>query len=75
LSISQPDNSLQEGSPWEVFLKKQEEFSQKILDRLEAQERRQVERERILMESLRELLEARKQIAVTSQNKWWKFWK
>lgn len=77
LVISQSDISLQESlsSPWEIFLKKQEEFNQKILDRLEAQERRQDERERLLMESIRGMLEARKQAAVSLQKKWWQFWK
>lgn len=82
LSISVSDDSLRTDSPWEAFLKKQEEFNQKILDRLdvqgrilEAQKRRQADRDQILIEFIRETLEAPKQAAAASEKKWWKFWK
>lgn len=77
LSISQPDMSLQK-DPKEVllnFIKSQQEFNQEILERLEAQERRQEERDQKLMMALKQSLEAQKQIATAKQKKWWEFWK
>lgn len=76
MSIRQPDISLQEKENQLIeFMKNQQEFNQKILERLETQEQRQSERDQNLMKTLNELQESKKQIAATKQKKWWKFWK
>jgi len=76
LSISQSDITLQkEESLLLAFMKRQEEINQKILERLEEQEKRQEQRDQNLLLTLKEVLEVKKQIAVTKQKKWWKFWK
>ncbi|WP_425265911.1 DUF3967 domain-containing protein [Anoxybacillus pushchinoensis] len=74
LSISQPDISLQGENILLEFIKAQHEFNQQILERLEAQEKRQAQRDENLMIALRESQEVKKQIAATQQKKWWKFW-
>ena len=75
LSILPTDTTLQqEESPLLTFMKRQEEFNIKILERLERQEQRQVERDQNLMLALRESQEAKKQLAAAEQKKWWKFW-
>ncbi|RUU74308.1 DUF3967 domain-containing protein [Mesorhizobium sp. M7A.F.Ca.MR.362.00.0.0] len=75
LSILPTDTTLhQEESPLLTFIKKQEEFNQKILEQLERQEQRQRERDQNLMYALRETQETKKQLAVSQQKKWWKFW-
>lgn len=76
LSISPSDTSLQE--PQEKLfqmLKEQQEFNKKILEQLETQERRQIERDQDLMKVLKEQEEAKKEIAAAEQTKWWQFWK
>lgn len=76
LTILQPDMSLQEPEKKLLnFIQQQEELNHKILDQLEAQERRQIERDQNLMRVLNELQETKRQIATTSQKKWWRFWK
>ena len=60
------------------FIKSQEEFNKKILERLEIQEKKQAERDKNLMTALRESKEVKKQIATAAEKKrwkWWKFWK
>lgn len=76
LSIAKPDIPLQ--NPAEALLKfiqHQQEFNQKVLERLEAQEQRQAERDENLMQALRETQETKKQLAAAAHKKWWKFWK
>lgn len=74
LSIAKPDTALQEPKEQLMnFIQNQQEFNQQILERLEAQEQRQAERDQSLMHVLRESLEAKQQIAA-SKKKWWKFW-
>lgn len=76
LNILQPDMSLQEPEKRLLnFIQQQEELNRKILDQLEAQEKRQIERDQNLMRVLNELQETKKQIATTSQKRWWQFWK
>lgn len=75
LSISQSAIPLHEKNPLVEFIKSQNEFNQKILDRLEAHETRQIERDKNLLIALRETQEVKKQIAATQQKKWWIFWK
>jgi len=76
LTILQPDMSLQEPEKKLLnFIQQQEELNHKILDQLEAQERRQIERDQNLMRVLNELQETKRQIAATSQKRWWQFWK
>ncbi len=75
LSILQPDISLHSEEVLLEFIKSQNDFNQKILKRLETQEKRQAERDEILLRALRESQEVKKQIAATQQKKWWKFWK
>lgn len=74
LSLSQSAISLQEQNPLVEFVKAQQEFNQKILERLEASEKRQIERDQNLLKALRETQEVKKQIAASTQKKWWKFW-
>lgn len=74
LSIEKPDTALQEPKKQLLnFIQNQQEFNQKILERLELQEQRQTERDQNLMLALCESQEAKQQIAA-SQKKWWKFW-
>lgn len=76
LSISPSDITLQvDENPLLIFMKSQQEFNQKILERLEAQEKRQAERDQNLLIALRESQEVKKQIASAQEKKWWKFWR
>lgn len=75
LTIAPPAIPLQDKDVLFEFMKAQQEFNQKILERLEASEKRQIERDQNLMIALRESQEVKKQIAATQQKKWWKFWK
>ncbi|MEK5109898.1 DUF3967 domain-containing protein [Cytobacillus sp. FSL K6-0129] len=73
LNISSTDMSLQEEeNPLIQFMKKQEEFNEKLLQKLE-------DRDQQLMTAIQELQETKKQIAMTEEKnkhekKWWKFW-
>lgn len=72
LNIANTDMSLQEENPLFQFIKKQEEFNKKLLQKLE-------ERDEQLMVAIQELQETRKQIAITEEKnkhkkKWWEFW-
>lgn len=73
LSISQPAIALQEKNPLVEFIQAQQEFNQKILDRLEAAEKRQIERDQNLLKALKETQEVKKQLAATQQKRWWQF--
>lgn len=75
LSISQPAIPLQDKNVLFEFMKSQHEFNQKLLERFESLEKRQIERDQNLLIALRETQEAKKQIAATQQKKWWMFWK
>lgn len=76
MSIRKPDIPLQEKEKQLMdFIKNQQEFNRKILERLEAQEKRQEERDINLMNALRESQEVKKQIAAVTQKRWWQFWK
>jgi len=69
LDISQPNIALyQEDNPLFLYMKKQEEFNKKLLERMD-------QRDQNLMAAIRELQETKKQIALASQKKWWHFWK
>lgn len=74
LTISPSAIPLHEKNPLIEFIQAQQEFNQKILERLEAQEKRQIERDQNLIKALRESQEAKKQIAATQQKKWWHLW-
>ncbi|GGH89114.1 DNA-binding transcriptional MerR regulator [Pullulanibacillus pueri] len=68
LSIAQPDMTLQaDNNTLLEFIKRQEEFNQALLKRLD-------QRDQNLMAVLREIQEAKQKIAATKQKKWWKFW-
>ena len=75
LSIAQPAITLQEKNPLFEFIQTQQEFNQRILDRLEAAEKRQIERDQNLLKALKETQEVKKQLAATKQKKWWILWK
>lgn len=75
LSILPTDTSIQNDEPLKDFMKTQREFNQKILERLDQQERRQNERDKNLMNLINQSLETQKQLATTKQKKWWEFWK
>jgi len=70
LLISKPAIPLQdqENSPFFQFIKSQEEFNKRLLERMD-------QRDQSLMAAIKELQETRKQIAITKQKKWWQFWK
>ena len=51
-----------------VIENRQQEQQEYINSKLE-------ERDQQLMESIREIQEAKNQLAATQQKKWWKFWK
>lgn len=76
LSISPSAIPLQGKNPLIEFIEAQHEFNQKILERIEASEKRQIERDQNLMKAIRETQEVKKQLAASQQEKrWWKFWK
>lgn len=75
LSISQPAIALHEQNPLVEFIQAQQEFNQRILDRLEASEKRQIERDQNLLKAIKETQEVKKQLATTQQKKWWNLWK
>lgn len=71
LSIARTDISLQqeEENLLLQFMKSQEEFNKKILERMD-------NRDKNLMAAIKELQETKKQIAAAEPlKKWWKFWK
>ena len=74
LSIAQPAIPLQEEDVLTTFMKAQHEFNQKLVERLERIEQRQIERDQQLTQAIRETQEAKKQLVATQKNKWWKFW-
>jgi len=75
LSIAQPAIPLQEEHSLTIFMKAQHEFNQKLVEQLERIEQRQMERDQQLMKAIRETQEVKKQLAATTQKKWWKFWR
>ena len=74
LSLSQSAISLQEQNPLAEFVKAQQEFNQKILERLESSEKRQIERDYNLLQALRETQEVKK-LVLNKKRRWWEFWK
>ncbi|MED1126167.1 DUF3967 domain-containing protein [Bacillus paralicheniformis] len=46
-----------------------------MLERIELFEKRQKERDEMLMKSLRESQETQKMLAAVRKKKWWQFWK
>jgi DNA-binding transcriptional MerR regulator len=77
LAISQSDTPIQDDQKHALlqFIKQQEEFNKKILERIELFEQRQQERDEMLMRSLRESQETQKMLAAAREKKWWQFWK
>ncbi|HJB22728.1 MAG TPA: DUF3967 domain-containing protein [Candidatus Jeotgalibaca pullicola] len=74
LSLLESAISLQEPNPLVEFVQIQQAFNQKILDRLEASENRQIERDQNLLKALRETQEVKK-LVLSKQKRWWEFWK
>lgn len=74
LSLSESAISLQEQNPLIEFVQMQQAFNQKILERLEASENRQIERDQNLLKALRETQEVKK-LVLSKQKRWWEFWK
>lgn len=74
LSLSQSAISLQEQNSFAEFVQMQQAFNQKILERLEASENRQIERDQNLLKALRETQEV-KRLVLSKQKRWWEFWK
>nr|WP_173026342.1 DUF3967 domain-containing protein [Aeromonas sp. Ne-1]AKO69651.1 DNA-binding protein Ptr [Aeromonas sp. Ne-1] len=69
LNIAKSAISLQEEeNPFLQFMKSQEEFNKKLLERMD-------QRDKNLMASIRELQDTRKELAAASRKKWWEFWK
>ncbi|MGA0636344.1 DUF3967 domain-containing protein (plasmid) [Bacillus thuringiensis] len=70
LNIANIATSLQqeEENPFLQFMKSQEEFNKKLLERMD-------QRDKNLMAAIRELQDTKKQIAAASRKKWWEFWK
>ncbi|KAA6450864.1 DUF3967 domain-containing protein [Bacillus swezeyi] len=77
LTVSQPDTPIQndEGHALFQFVKQQEKFNKMMLERIELFEKRQQERDEMLMKSLRESQETQKMLAAAREKKWWQFWK
>lgn len=75
LSLSSPALPLHEPNSMTEFIKVQHVFNQKVIERLEASEKRQIERDSNLMKAIRDTQEVKRQIAVSREKKWWKFWK
>lgn len=74
LSLLESAISLQEQNPLVEFIQMQQAFNQKILERLEASENRQIERDHNLLKALRETQEVKK-LVLSKQKRWWEFWK
>ena len=74
LSLLESAISLQEQNPLVEFVQMQQAFNQKILERLEASENRQIERDQNLLKALRETQEVKK-LVLSKQKRWWEFWK
>lgn len=74
LSIAIPAISLQE-NPLTNFLHTQQAFNEKMMNRLEAIEQRQIERDQNLLRAIRETQEVKRQLTATNQKRWWQFWK
>jgi len=74
LSLLESAISLQEQNPLAEFVQMQQAFNQKILERLEASENRQIERDQNLLKALRETQEVKK-LVLSKQKRWWEFWK
>lgn len=71
LNISNTDTSLHEENPILEFMKRQEDFNKKLIERMD-------QRDKNLMAAIRELQETKKELATTAQEhkkKWWQFWK
>lgn len=64
---------------FKMFQEQQIHFNQKLLQEIRSQrayiEHRLEERDRLLIQSIRETLEVRKEIMATQQKKWWQFYK
>lgn len=74
LSLSESAISLQEPNPLVEFVQMQQAFNQKILERLEVSEKRQIERDQNLLKALRETQEVKK-LVLSKQKRWWEFWR
>lgn len=75
LSISVTDTAIQEKKiELQEFMEAQQTFNQKLLERMESQEKRQAERDQTLIQVLRESQETKKMIAAAKEKKWWRFW-
>lgn len=61
LSLSRPAIPLQEKNPLVELMKNQQEFNQKILERLETLEKNQIEREQNLLNAIQDTREEQKQ--------------
>ena len=63
---------------FKTFQEQQLNFNKELLQEIRSQreyiENRLEERDRLLIESMRETLEVRKEIAATQKKNWWKFW-
>lgn len=64
----QHHNDLKIVEEFRDFQKRQEEFNQALLERID-------QRDKNLMMVLREVQETRREIATAKQKKWWQFWK
>ena len=63
---------------FKAFQEQQHHFNQALLQEIRRQqayiEHRLEERDRLLLQSMRETLEIRKEIVATPKKKWWRFW-
>ena len=64
---------------FKTFQQQQMEFNRELIEEIRNQkqyiETRLEERDSLLMQSIRDSLEVRKEIAAASEKKWWRFWK
>lgn len=74
--ITRYDDLLEE---FKSFQEQQMNFNKELIQEIRNQqeyiEGRLEQRDRLLMQSMRETLETRKEIAAASEKKWWHFWK
>lgn len=73
LALSKPAIPLQEANPLIELVQMQQEFNQKLLDRLETLEKNQIEREQHLLQAIQDTQDEKKLIG-KAQKKWWKIW-
>lgn len=74
LSIAPPAIPLQEKDILLEYIKAQHEVNQNLMQRLEEQEKRQIERDQDLLAAIKEIQDTQR-LSSPKQKKWWELWK